>query len=151
MKILKLDLEKELPEPSRMSWWPLVDLCVIGLFVAVFGSKFVIPPSLTMDLPQLKKPQIAIAAEYHVVSIDEVEGEEMILYEDTVHNLETFRKRLDKRGKVTRGTTLLVRADAAVSMQTLSSLFEIAQEMGYQRIQFATEKRQDESSPFGEP
>ena len=143
-----LDLEKEIPKPARLSFWPFVDICAIGLMFAVFGSKFIMTPGITLALPEVENSQVAIAPVYEVVTVTEVKGEEMVFYQDSVLDLESFAKLLAERGYLPKDATLLVKADARVSMQTLSSLSELAIEAGYARVQLATEDRNANRESF---
>ena len=136
-----LNLEKELPNRSKLSFWPFVDLCAIGLFFTVFASKFVVIPGLTLQLPELGSSQVAIASVYDVITVTEVKGQEMIFFQDSVLNLETLGRLLDARERPALDATLLVKADVRVSMQTLSSLSELAVRAGYANVQLATEER----------
>lgn len=140
-----INLDSEIPKGARLGFWPFVDLCAIGLFFALFSSKFVMAPGITLALPEVDNPQVAISPYNEVVSISEVKGEEMIFFQDSVLNLESFARYLEKRGGVQDGTTLLVRADARVTMQTLSSLSEIAMRAGYAKVQLAAEAHKDRS------
>ncbi|MCH6258732.1 biopolymer transporter ExbD [Puniceicoccaceae bacterium K14] len=151
MQLLKLNLETEAPKPARLGFWPFVDLCVIGLFFAMFGSKFVVAPGINIELPELGSTMVSVAEKYEVLTVNEVEGKEMIMFQGTVLNLSSMRRLLKLRGKVPEGVTLLVRSDASVSMRTWVSLSEIASEAGYSHIQLATEKREEVELDFMAP
>lgn len=143
-----LKLEAELPKRARLSFWPFVDLCVIGLFFAVFSSKFVMAPGLTLALPKVESSQVAISPIYEVVTVTEVKGEEMIFFQDSVLNLASLEKAFESRGLAPKGATLLVKADVAVSMRTLSSLSQLAIDAGYSKVQLATEDRRSSEGAF---
>ena len=144
-----LKLEAELPKRARLSFWPFVDLCVIGLFFAVFSSKFVMAPGLTLALPQVESSQVAISPIYEVVTVTEVKGEEMIFFQDSVLDLVSLEKVFEERGQAAKGATLLVKADMAVSMQTLSRLSQLAIDAGYAKVQLATDDRRSNQGTFG--
>ncbi len=135
-----LNLETELPKRARLSFWPFVDVCAIGLLLTVFSSKFVMAPGLTLALPEVGASQVAIAPVYEVVTVMEVKGEEMILFQSSVLDLDSFGKLLDERGPAPEGATLLVKADVKVTVQTLSVLSELAIRTGYAKVQLATEE-----------
>ncbi|EDY80979.1 hypothetical protein VDG1235_596 [Verrucomicrobiia bacterium DG1235] len=143
-----LNLETELPKRAKLSFWPFLDLCVIGLFFALFSSKFVMAPGLTLALPVVESSQVAISPVYEVVTVTEVKGEEMIFFQDGKYDLESLGKLFVRRGGAQEGATLLVKADMAVSMQTLSSLSQLAIEAGYTRVQLATEERRSGGGVF---
>ena len=149
MNIHPLELEKEVPAGVGISFWPFIDICLIGLFAAVFGSKFVMAPGIAVQLPEVVEPKSSISARLHVLTVDEVEGKEMIIFQERLLNLKTFAKLLEENGPVAAGTDLLVRADAKVSWQTLSSLIEAAEKGRYSHIKFSTERAPVEEGRFG--
>jgi len=146
---MNLGLETELPKRARLNLWPFLDLCAIGLFFVLFSSKFVMAPGLTLALPEVGSSQVATSSIYEVMTVSEVKGEEMIFFQDSVLNIESLGRYLEKRGPAPRDATLLVKADVAVSMKTFSALTELAIKAGYARVQLATEDDRDRRLPFG--
>lgn len=144
-----LKLEAELPKRAKLSFWPFLDLCVIGMFFVLFSSKFVMTPGITLALPEVGSSQVAISPVYEVIAVTEVKGEEMIFFKDSKFDLDSLEKHLAKRGQAPKGATLLVKADVAVSMRTLSLLSDLAIASGYERVQLATEDRQSVGGAFG--
>ena len=149
MKLQKLELEKEIPPPTKMSFWPVLDVLAILVFTSVFGSKFVVAPGLTLSLPEMDTPVVEKASEYHVLTIGELDGKEMIIFQDSILDLESFKRRLDSaERRPPPGTVLLALLDSSVSMKTLAPLSEIATNAGYENIQIATEERPEIESEF---
>ncbi|MBD5782584.1 biopolymer transporter ExbD [Pelagicoccus sp. NFK12] len=144
-----LKLEAELPKRAKLSFWPFLDLCVIGMFFVLFSSKFVMTPGITLALPEVESSQVAISPVYEVIAVTEVKGEEMIFFKDSKFDLESLEKHFDRRGAPQEGATLLVKADVAVSMRTLSLLSELAIKAGYSKVQLATEERRSLGGAFG--
>ncbi len=149
MRLLTLNLKNEVPQAAKLNFWPFFDLCVIGLFATLYGSNFVIAPGITIDLPRVNHAQSAVAQRLQVMSIDEVSGEEQIYFEDRLLKVETLDKMLRLRGEVPENVTLLMRVDAAVSTQTMTSVWEIVKAAGYLNIQVATERRPAETNALG--
>jgi len=118
------------------------------MFFVLFSSKFVMAPGLTLALPQVESSQVAISPVYEVVSVTEVKGEEMIFFQDSVLNLDSLENLFDRRGEAPAGATLLVKADIAVSMRTLSSLSQLAIDAGYEKVQLATDDSQSGEGAF---
>jgi len=141
MKLSILNLDREAPRAAKLGFWPFVDICVIGLFASLYGSSFVIAPGINIELPQSNHVQVPVAQRLQVMSVDEVGGEEQIYFEDRLLKLETLEKMLRLRGQISEEVTLLIRIDAMVSAQTITSIFEIAEAAGYRSIQWATEDR----------
>ena len=150
MKLLALNLKSEVPKTASVSFWPFVDICAIGLFAMLFGSNYVVAPGIRIDLPRSNHVQTIVSDRLHVMSVDEIGGVEQIIFEDRILNLESLSRMLELRVEVRENVTLLVRLDAAVSAQTFTSIFEIAEAAGYGTIQWATENRLIEASPLGD-
>ncbi len=144
-----LKLEAELPKRAKLSFWPFLDLCVIGMFFVLFSSKFVMTPGITLALPEVESSQVATSSVYEVIAVTEVKGAEMIFFDGSKYDLDSLTKLFSERGKAPEGATLLVKADVAVSMGTLSLLSSLAIESGYSRVQLATEERRSASGAFG--
>ncbi len=140
MRLLSLKLASEVPKGAGLNFWPFFDLCVIGLFATLYGSNFVIAPGISIELPRSSNVQSAVAQRLEVMSVDEVSGEEQIYFEDRLLKLATLEKMLRIRGAPADNVTLLIRIDAKVSAQTITSIFEIAEAAGYPNVQLATEK-----------
>jgi len=148
MKIEPLELEREVPRGAGISFWPFIDLCAIGLFAAVFGSKFVMAPGMAVRLPEVEEPSATISARFEVLTIDEVEGNEFIIFQERKLDLDGFAKLIRQRGPVAEGTDLLVRADSAVSWDKLARLLESARNAGYRHVQLPTEATTPEPERF---
>ncbi len=151
MKLLALNLKIEVPKTVSLSFWSFVDICVIGLFAMLFGSNYIVAPGISIDMPRSNHVQTIVPTRLHVMSVDEIGGVEQIIFEDRILNLESLSRMFDLRGEVPENVTLLLQLDAAVSAQTFTSVFEIAEAAGYERIQWATENRLIEASPLESP
>ncbi len=149
MRLLTLKLDNEVPKAVALNFWPFFDICVIGLFATLYGSNFVIAPGISIDLPRANHMQSAVAQRLEVMSVDEISGEEQIYFEDRLLKLETLEKMLRIRGEIPENVALLIRIDASVSAQTITSIFEIAESAGYQNIQWATENRELQTDELG--
>lgn len=144
-----LKLEAELPKRAKLSFWPFLDICALGLFFALFSSKFLVAPGLTLALPVVERSQVSISQIYEVIAVTEVKGEEMIFFQDSKFDIESLKKQFQKRGKAPEGATLMIKADVAVSVRTLSLLTQLALDSGYSSVQLATEDSQSRAGPFG--
>ncbi len=149
MKLRKLELEKEVPQPAKLSFWPIADVLAILVFAGLFGSKFVVAPGLAIALPEIDSPATDVATEYHMLTIGEVDGKEMIIFQDSILDLESFKRRLESSDRsIPPGVTLLALLDSSVSMKTLAPLWEIASSAGYRDIKIATERRAELPTEF---
>ncbi len=149
MRLLTLNLKDEVPKAASLNFWPFFDICVIGLFATLFGSNYVIAPGINIGLPRSNHVQTVVSGRLEVMSVNEVSGEEVIIFEERLLNLKTLEKMLAQRGEVSKKVTLLIRMDAAVSAQTFTSICEIAEAAGYENVQLATENRPIERSALG--
>ena len=54
-----LELKRYLTEPDlRFDTVPLLDLCLIGLFLAFQSSRFIASPGITLDIPDVDKGSV---------------------------------------------------------------------------------------------
>lgn len=140
MSQFSLNLETELPKPTKPGIWGFVDLMAVALFFALFGSKFVVAPGLSLDLPRATLPRAEAASEYHVLTVSQTQGKEMVIFGGSILNLDGFARRIAV-APPQPGATLLLLADANVSAGVIGRICEIAQAAGYERVHWAMEER----------
>jgi biopolymer transport protein ExbD len=132
------------PPRSGIDLLPLINVCVLLLFFALLGSRFVLAPGTAMKL-QLPTttghPPDALATS-RVLTVGEVEGREMLIFEGRILNLVSFERHLRERADIYRGEVLLVRMDRDVSMELLVRVTALAREGGFSDILVAAEPEQ---------
>lgn len=143
-----LDLASRLrPPPRTMDGVFYANMALLGLFFALFGSRFVISPSIELEgtpfsLPTGSRPSGAGMATTSVIS---VLGPDMVFTAEGRMTYAELRRWLPTQ--VARGaeadSRLLVRADARVAAQDLAQLSDLAREAGFSGVQLALENPQD--------
>ena len=143
-----LDLASRLrPAPRMMDGVFYANLVLLGLFFALFGSRFVISPSVSLEgttfaLPTSSAPAASGMSTTAVIS---VLGPDMVFTAEGRMTYQELRRWLPTQ--VARGaeldSRLLVRADARVATQDLVRLSDLAREAGFSGVQLALENPQD--------
>jgi biopolymer transport protein ExbD len=136
-----LDLASRLrPPPHGTGALHYVNVGLLGLFFAVFGSRFVLAPGLGIDfqLPQLSGAQAGAVQTTHVIS---VLRSGQIFSQDGLVDVGQLREWLNARAA--RGgphPTLLVRASAGVTLAKLIEIEDAARDAGF-RVLLAAEEQ----------
>ena len=139
MPINRLSARGRYPAPGlSFDWTPWVDLCVIGFFVALAYSRFMVPVGVGINLPATQEHSYANLDTTAVLTI---KNHDLIFFEGEKLGLQQLERRFDdyrQTGEIAKAT-LLVKADGSVSTQTLLALCDLAQQAGFASIQVATE------------
>ncbi len=145
-----LDLAAKLRRPPRMMDSVFyANLVLLGLFFGLFGSRFVISPSVELgredfELPTGVSPATTGASTTAVIS---VLGPDMVFTSDgrmTYGELERWLPLQVARGGEAE-SRLLVRADARVTARDLARLSDMAWSAGFSGVQMALENPRDSS------
>ncbi|WP_404425664.1 ExbD/TolR family protein [Nibricoccus sp. IMCC34717] len=130
------------PEPASLDWVHFLNVGVLILFFALFGSRFVLSPAIVLQDPALQVPQmpeasVALAPSTSVVSI---KANGQIFTPDAGRiSFEQLQVWLARNARQTAEPSLLIIADKNVSYQELSRLYSSAAEHGFARIALAAE------------
>lgn len=135
-----LDLASRLrPPPHGTGALHYLNVGLLGLFFALFGSRFVLAPGLGIDfqLPQLPGAQAGAVQTSHVIS---VLRSGTIFSEDGLVDIGQLREWLKKRASSSGPRpTLLVRASAGVNLSKLTQIEDAAHDAGF-RVLLAAEE-----------
>ncbi len=143
-----LDLASKLrPAPRMMDSVFYANLVLLGLFFALFGSRFVISPSVELGganlvLPTATSPATSGASTTSVIS---VLGSDMVFTSDgrmTYGELARWLPTQVARGSE-KESRLLVRADVRVTARDLARLSDMATAAGFSGVQLALENPRD--------
>jgi len=120
---------------------PFFDVCVIALFFGVFGSRFVLAPGKAIDLrlPSAENATLDTLPTSRVVTVGEVNGREMLIFEGRILDIAKFQRFLAERTGQFKGENLLVRMDRNVSMVLLVRVLETAKGAGFDQVLLAAE------------
>ena len=133
---------------TRLEVVAFVDVAMLLLFFAVLGSRFVLAPGITLDLPTTPGPPPDAVMATRVLTVAENDGVEMLIFEGRIHSIGTFKSVLEARGDEMRGEVLLVRADRDVSTKTLVQVCDLAVKAGFVRVQLAAEQERPARAGF---
>jgi len=136
-----LDLASHLrPPPRSMDTLFYVNVALLGLFFALFGSRFVMSPGIELELPTSVGGGIGQAAPTSAVI--SVLGPNKVFTAEgrmTYSELAAWLPSQVARGGE-RDSRLLVRADASVAASDLLKLSDIATEAGFTGVHLALER-----------
>ena len=128
---------------------PYVDICLILVLFTVFGSPYVVAPGLTVNLPAMQAPGADAIPTSRVLTVGEVEGRELIIFDSRVQTLETLAKTFADHPADASGEVLLLRLQRDVSVQLLVRINELAARAGFSAVQIAAEP--ERARPAGLP
>ena len=141
-----LNLESSLKGAnSRAGWVPWVDCLLIGLGLALLGSRFLFAPGVEIQLPSYSGP----LAGRPVTSVLSIRSSNMLIFEDAVFTEHGLGVYLGEEGKrrmqagldpLDRGV-ILVQVDKDVNMQVFLRVCEIAYASGFSQVQIAAIER----------
>jgi biopolymer transport protein ExbD len=130
------------PPPTGLDVISFVNVCALLLFFGLLGSRFVIAPGLKLELPTTAgQPPDALVAP-RVLTVSEVDGREMLIFEGRILNLAAFERLLRDPAGTFGGEALLVRSDRDVSMALLVRVTEVATKAGFSDVLLAAEPEQ---------
>lgn len=134
-----LDLSSRLKRPPRgFDTLFFVNGGLLALFFVLFGSRFVLSPGLGVDFQVPEMPGAVDAAVPTDVVIA-IKGADMAFVEGAKVNFAGLRQYLITRGKGRSDLRLLVQADAALTTQDLTEVYEMARAAGFVAVQIAAE------------
>ena len=127
---------------------PFVDFCLILVFFAWLGSPYVVAPGLTVNLPTMHAPETDAVPTSRVLTVGEVEGRELIIFNNRVQTLETLGDSFAQNPAHGTGDVLLLRLQRDVSVQLLVRINELAAQAGFSAVQIAAEPERTSSGTF---
>jgi biopolymer transport protein ExbD len=129
-----LDLSSRLRPAARgFDWLFLVNVGLLALFFAIFGSRFVLAPGLGIDfrLPQIAGASASARPTTHVISII---NSGQIFTHDGLRKMSELGAWLQAQAAGTSAPLLLVRADAQVAVAVLADVASAARLAGFDVI-----------------
>ncbi len=127
---------------------PFIDACLILIFFSMFGSQFVVAPGVTVNLPAMQAPAADAIPTSRVLTVGEVEGRELIIFDNRVLSLETLENSFAQHPASGPGEVLLLRLQRDVSVQLLVRINELAGKAGFSAVQIAAEPERAEDAGF---
>ena len=142
-----LNLDAKVKEHNRyFDAFPFIDLCLIGLFIALFNSKFIFAPGVNIELPQIISQELQGVPATSVLTMRE---NDMIIFEGQIFNIDSLKKRLMKFSIEEERTNpiLLVKLDKNVNVQQMMKILDIARPY-FSRVQLAADEKTQEADIF---
>lgn len=139
-----LDLQSKLRrEPRNFDALFYVNVVLLGLFFALFGSRFVLAPGLGVDfkVPEMPGAKAGAATTDRFVSVLP-SGQ---IFADGLLNLAQLRVWLKVEAAKLQQPSLLVRASAGVPLSLVADITSAAREAGFVRVMVAAEEPAPES------
>lgn len=127
-----LDLASKLrSEPRSFDVFFWINVVVLVLFFALFGSRFVVAPGVGVDfsLPQIEGATQSAVRTTHVIS---VARSGLIFTDKGALNFEELKHWLAEQGAAAKSPVLLVRANANIPVAELIDITSEAQKAGFQ-------------------
>lgn len=135
-----LDLASKLsPPPRSFDGLFFVNVGLLVVFFALFGSRFVLAPGLGVDfrLPEMPGALAGAATTDRVISVLP-SGQ---IFADGLLNMAQLREWLKVEAKKSKQPSLLVRAGAGVPVSQLADIVSAAREAGFVRVVLGAEER----------
>jgi biopolymer transport protein ExbD len=131
-----LDLASHLrPAPRNFDVFFFVNVAVLGLFLTLFTSKFVLAPGETISVPQMAGATSLAQTTGLVVNL---QRDNLILFEGGRYSMDGFQRRLAEVVKAKGPGRLLLRVDKQTSAQALVTFTATATAAGCD-VQIAAE------------
>ncbi len=128
---------------------PLVDLMLIGLFFGIFHSQFLLPPGLTIELPQAPGQNLSpspVAAVVTVLPVPAEQGARLVLFRGDILPVDRLAPALESYLAERRleNPVLLVKIDRKADLDQLAAVANAARASGFVAVQVAAEQEQGE-------
>ena len=128
------------PSPKSFDFIFLVNGALIGLFFALFGSRFVLSPGLRVNGRDFRLGSSFAALSGAIptsVVISVTSSEQIFIENGPVGSTEQLRDWLAAQGKKQPGAALLVQADDSVSQKVINAIVDLASQAGLGQVTIA--------------
>lgn len=135
------------PEPRSFDWLFYVNVGLLALFFSLFGSRFVLAPSLPVNfrLPSAPGGESALAVTTHRIS---VAGPSLIFTNDgALNSLKDLEAWMSREAKKTKQPSLLILTAAEVPWSAVSDMSSAADRAGFEHVYFGTQEAKAPAGP----
>lgn len=144
-----LDLASRLrPEPRSFDFLFFVNVGLLGLFFALFGSRFVLAPGVGVEF-RLPTVVGANSNAIRATQVITVMSSGQIFTEHGPRRIEELEEWLARRAKEIGEPRLLVRGDAGVPTSVLAAIASAAKRAGFIEVLWAAGDSSDRNRPGG--
>lgn len=133
-----LDLASKLrPEPRNFDWLFLVNGGLLVLFFSLFGSKFVLAPSVGVEfrLPEIAGANASAVAPTHTITVTAVG--QILAAGGGILTMDRLGAWLEAEARTTKAPVLLVVADESTTIAMQAEITSLAQAHGFGVPRFA--------------
>lgn len=141
-----LELKRYLTEPDlRFDTVPLLDLCLIGLFLAFQSSRFIASPGITLDIPDVDKEVLSGIPTSAVVTVLTVRENDMVLFEGNIVRPRALEREFSKYFEMRKkeNSVILIKLDKSVRVDSLLRILDLARRSGFAQVQIAAEEKME--------
>lgn len=124
--------------PRNFDVFYYVSAGLIALLFVMFGSRFVLSPGLGVDF-RVPSSSAALNGAMPTDVVIAVKGPDLAFVEGAKVNAAGLRSWLVNRAQGHAGLRLLVQADASLSTNDLTGIYEMARAAGFAAVQIAAE------------
>ena len=113
----------------------LIDLAFIGLLFAILLTRLVTLPGMNIDFV---KTDMQVHATHSNVVILTLENTDTIFFDGGIYNMQTIESALNGyiNNEVSRkGTSLIIRSDSQIDLESFLKLCSMVEDAGYKNIQ----------------
>lgn len=121
---------------TRLESVPIIDILIIVVFFGLFGSPFVMPPGLAVDLEVSEN----LVSGVGVTAVLTVKRDNMLLFEGQNLKLNQFEEKARNYLQGKENAVLLLRLDPGIKMDTFFKISGEAKKAGFSKVHVAGEK-----------
>lgn len=113
----------------------LIDLAFIGLLFAILLTRLVTLPGMNIDFV---KTDMQVHATHSNVVILTLENTDTIFFDGGIYNMQTIESTLNdyiKKEASRKGTSLIIRSDSQIDLESFLKLCSMVEDAGYKNIQ----------------
>jgi biopolymer transport protein ExbD len=121
---------------SSLEVVPIVDILIIVVFFGIFGTPFILPQGVEVDL-QLSENMVT---GIRVTAVLTVKRDNMLLFEGQNLKLSQFEQKARMYLDGEKNATLLLRLDPAINTETFFKICGEAKKAGFSSVHVAGEK-----------
>jgi len=113
----------------------LIDLAFIGLLFAILLTRLVTLPGMNIDFV---KTDMQVHATHSNVVILTLENTDTIFFDGGIYNMKTIESALNdyiKKEASRKGTSLIIRSDSQIDLESFLKLCSMVEDAGYKNIQ----------------
>lgn len=131
-------------ERGNWDWVPYLSLLLIVFFISMFGTRFISAPGVDIDLPVVGARLLEMKGAPVNVYVLTIKTENMLLFEGSIyseHTLVAGIKHIVPSGDLSE-STLLIKMDKGVNLETFMSVAERLQELGFKELRLAVQVKE---------